>query len=227
VGTKRELKHTFNCRGVVAAPRQLNTIKINASYTAMTALTFPLELNLKLTDEQFWHLCQNNPNLQFERTATGELIIMPPTGGATSDRNSEINFQLRAWNRKTRLGKVFESAGGFKLPNGANRSPDASWLTIDRWNALTREERDKFLPLCPDFVLELRSPSDSLSQVQAKMKEYVENGAKLGWLIDPQRKIVEIYRIDRPVEILENPIQVSGEPVLPGFVLDLSEIFED
>ncbi|MDC0832397.1 hypothetical protein AY599_05665 [Leptolyngbya valderiana BDU 20041] len=193
----------------------------------MTALTFPLELDLKLTDEQFWNLCQNNPELQFERTATGELIIMPPTGGATSDRNSEINFQLRAWNRTTRLGKVFDSAGGFKLPNGADRSPDASWLKIDRWNALTPEEREKFLPLCPDFVVELRSPSDRLSQVQTKMREYMDNGAKLGWLVDPQRKIVEVYGDDRSVEILENPTQVSGDPVLPGFVLDFSEIFEN
>ncbi len=202
-------------------------VELSISSIAMTALTFPLELDLKLTDEQFWNLCQNNPELQFERTATGELIIMPPTGGATSDRNSEINFQLRAWNRTTRLGKVFDSAGGFKLPNGADRSPDASWLKIDRWNALTPEEREKFLPLCPDFVVELRSPSDRLSQVQTKMREYMDNGAKLGWLVDPQRKIVEVYGDDRSVEILENPTQVSGDPVLPGFVLDFSEIFEN
>jgi Uma2 family endonuclease len=122
---------------------------------------------------------------------------------------------------------VFDSSGGFTLPNGANRAPDASWLNGDRWNALTSEEREKFLPLCPDFVVELRSPSDSLPPIQAKMREYLENGAKLGWLIDPQRQIVEVYRDNGTVETLANPTQISGESVLPGFVLDLSEIFEE
>ena len=191
----------------------------------MVYLPSPLELELKLTDEQFWELCHQHQDLRFERTATGVLIIMPPTGGITGDRNSEINFQLRAWSRQNKLGKVFDSSTGFKLPNGADRSPDASWVKIDRWNALTQEQQEKFVPLCPDFVVELRSPSDALAKIRAKMQEYLENGAKLGWLIDPSRKVVEIYRRDREVEVLHSPTTVSGEDVLPGFVLDLSEIF--
>jgi Uma2 family endonuclease len=183
-----------------------------------------LELKIDLTDEQFFQLCQNNRDLRFERTVTGELIIMPPTGGITGDRNSELNFQLRAWNHQQKLGKVFDSSTGFKLPNGADRSPDASWVAIERWNALTPEQQEKFVPFCPDFVVELRSKSDVFSKVQAKMQEYIDNGAKLGWLIDPQRKIVEIYRPNREVEILRSPSTLSGENVLPEFILDLSEI---
>jgi Uma2 family endonuclease len=188
------------------------------------SLSSPLELEINLTDEQFFQLCQNNRDLRFERTADGELIIMPPTGGTTSDRNAELTYQLRAWSRQNNLGKSFDSSGGFKLPNGADRSPDASWVAIERWNALTPEQQEKFVPFCPDFVVELRSKSDVFSKVQAKMQEYIDNGAKLGWLIDPQRKIVEIYRPNREVQILRSPSTLSGEDVLPGFVLDLSEI---
>jgi Uma2 family endonuclease len=188
------------------------------------SLSSPLELEINLTDEQFFQLCQNNRDLRFERTATGKLIIMPPTGGTTSDRNAELTYQLRAWSRQNNLGKSFDSSGGFKLPNGADRSPDASWVAIERWNALTPEQQEKFVPFCPDFVVELRSKSDVFSKVQAKMQEYIDNGAKLGWLIDPQRKIVEIYRPNREVQILRSPSTLSGEDVLPGFVLDLSEI---
>ena len=191
----------------------------------MVYLQSPLELELQLTDEQFFELCYKHRDLKFERTATGALIIMSPTGGITSDRNSDINFQLRAWNRQQRLGKVFDSSGGFKLPNGAERSPDSSWVKLERWNALTSEERERFLPLCPDFVVELRSRSDSLTKKREKMQEYRDNGAKLGWLIDPQRQVVEIYRPDRDVEVLESPKTVSGEEILPGVVLDLAEIF--
>jgi Uma2 family endonuclease len=192
----------------------------------MAILSLPptLELQINLTDEQFFQLCQNNRDLRFERTADGELIIMPPTGGDTSDRNADLTYQLRGWNRENKLGKSFDSSGGFKLPNGADRSPDASWIKIERWEALTPEEREKFLPLCPDFVVELRSPSDSLEKLQAKMQEYIDNGARLGWLIDPQRKVVEIYRPNQKVEIRSSPTTLSGEDVLPGFVLDLSPI---
>ena len=191
----------------------------------MVCLPSPLELELKLTDEQFWKLCHQHQDLRFERTATGVLIIMPPTGGTTGDRNSEINFQLRAWNRQNKLGKVFDSSTGFKLPLGGDRSPDASWVKMERWNALTKEQQEKFLPICPDFVVELRSPSDGLKKLQEKMVEYRENGARLGWLIDPQRKVVEIYRRDRKVEVVQSPTTVSGEDVLPGFLLNLNEIF--
>ncbi|KYC35680.1 hypothetical protein WA1_07685 [Scytonema hofmannii PCC 7110] len=202
----------------------------------MAILSLPptLELQINLTDEQFFQLCQNNRDLRFERTAKGELIIMSPTGGETSVRpwrkpypayrNADLTYQLRGWNRQSDLGKSFDSSGGFKLPNGADRSPDASWIKIERWEALTPEEREKFLPLCPDFVVELRSPSDSLEKLQAKMQEYIDNGARLGWLIDPKRKVVEIYRPNQTVEVVQSPTTLSGEDVLPGFVLDLSPI---
>ncbi len=183
-----------------------------------------LELTINLSDEQFWQLCQNNREWKFERTASGELIIMAPTGGETSNRNIEIAYQVQGWSRQNNLGKAFESSGGFKLPNGANRSPDASWITVERWEALTQEQRRKFLPLCPDFVVELCSPSDSLAKTQEKMREYIANGTRLGWLIDPETKRVEIYRPGRDVEVVDNPATLSGENILPGFVLDLSTI---
>lgn len=183
-----------------------------------------LELKIDLTDEQFFQLCQNNRDLQFERTASGELLIMPPTGGETGNRNIELSYQLQSWSRQNNLGKAFDSSTGFKLPNGANRSPDASWVRLDQWDALSPEQREKFLPLCPDFAVELRSPSDSLKKIQEKIQEYIENGARLSWLIDRKNKRVEIYRPGRDVEIIENPVTLSGEDVLPGFVLDLTQI---
>jgi Uma2 family endonuclease len=184
----------------------------------------PVKLTLDLTDEQFFQLCQNNRNLRFERTATGEIIIKSPTGGETSNRNIELSYQLQGWSRQNNLGKAFDSNGGFKLPKGGNRSPDASWVTMARWNALTPEEREKFLPLCPDFVVELRSATDSLKELQDKMLEYLENGVRLAWLIDRQNLRVEIYRPGQDVEIIESPQSLSGEDVLPGFVLDLGPI---
>lgn len=192
-----------------------------------TTITLPptLQLSIELTDEQFFQLCRNNSDLRFERTGSGELIIMPPTGGETSNNNFEISVQLGIWNKQNNLGKGFDSNGGFTLPNGAVRAPDAAWIKLERWEALSQQQRRKFLPLCPDFVVELLSPTDSLPQVQAKMQEYIANGARLGWLIDTDTRRVEIYRPNRDVEILENPLALSGEDVLPGFVLDLSAIF--
>ncbi len=184
-----------------------------------------LELKIDLTDEQFWQLCHNNDHLRFETTAKGELIIMSPTGSITSDRNSDLNFQLRAWNRQNNLGKVFDSNGGFVLPNGAKLAPDSSWVKMDRWDALTPEEQNRFAPLCPDFVVELMSPSDTLQKTREKMEEYMENGAQLGWLINRTKRQVEIYRPNREVEILDNPQTVSGENILPGFILDLTTIW--
>ncbi|NEO95466.1 MAG: Uma2 family endonuclease [Moorea sp. SIO3G5] len=181
--------------------------------------------NINLTDEQFFMLCQDNPDLRFERSADGELIIMPPTGGITGDRNSDLNYQLRGWSRKNKLGKTFDSSTGFKLPNGANRSPDASWVKMERWNTLTEDEKEKYIPLCPDFVVELMSPSDTLEKTRAKMKEYRENGASLGWLINRKQQQIEIYRPNQDVEILNYPQTLSGEDILPGFVLDLTEIW--
>ncbi|MEO1430079.1 MAG: Uma2 family endonuclease [Cyanobacteria bacterium J06632_19] len=189
-------------------------------------IAFELDLdNINLTDEQFFQLCQNNPDMRFERTASGELIIMSPTGSITGNRNSDLNYQLTAWNRKYKLGKTFDSSSGFKLPNGAERSPDASWVKIERWDALSEEEQERFAPLCPDFVVELMFKRDTLEKTRAKMKEYMENGASLGWLINRKQKQIEIYRLNKKVEILESPQTISGEDVLPGFVLDLEEIW--
>jgi Uma2 family endonuclease len=181
-----------------------------------------------MTDEQFYQLCLANKEWRLELTAGGELIIMPPTGGETGIRNSDLNLQLGLWNRQTKLGKVFDSSTEFRLPNGAKRSPDASWVKLERWEALSREDRQRFPPLCPDFVIELRSKTDSLDELRAKMREYRDNNARLGWLIDPQTPLVEIYRPNRDVETINfsfnEPPTVSGEDVLPGFVLDLNPI---
>ena len=146
----------------------------------MTALTLNLNAVIKLTSEQFYQLCQANPDLKLERNANGELIVMPPTGGETGKRNSNINLQIGNWNQQTQLGEVFDSSTGFTLPNGADRSPDAAWVEKSRWSALTAEQREKFIPLCPDFVIELLSPNDSLKKTQDKMQEYIENGCRLG-----------------------------------------------
>jgi len=190
----------------------------------MTAIILNLDSIIHLTEEQFYLLCQANRDVKFERTAKGELVVMPPTGGETGDRNSEINFQLRAWNKQSGLGKVFDSSTGFKLPNGADRSPDAAWVRLERWEALTPQQRQKFPPLAPDFVVELRSATDELKPLQDKMQEYRDNGVPLGWLIEPHNHRVEIYRPEQDVEVLQSPISLSGEDVLPGFVLDLSQI---
>lgn len=187
----------------------------------MTAFTVNLEPVIHLTDEQFFQLCQVNRDLRFERNANGDLIIMTPTGGESSNQNAELTVDLGLWNRQAQMGVVFDSSGGFKLPNGADRSPDAAWIASHRWNALTPDQRRKFPPLAPDFVIELRSPSDDLKPLQAKMQEYLENGVRLGWLIDPQNSRVEIYRRDRPIEVISTPAQLSGEDVLPDFVLDI------
>lgn len=190
---------------------------------------FPLIVHLwpvlELTDEQFYEFCQINRDLRIERTARGEVVIMPPAGWKTSERNSEIGMQLRIWAKREGTGVVTDSSGGFVLPNGATRSPDAAWITHARLAALTAEQRDKFLPLCPDFALELRSPTDTLTALQAKMQEYLDNGARLGLLIDPVQRRVYVYRPQAPVECLENPGAVAGDPVLPGFILDLRDIW--
>lgn len=183
-----------------------------------------LELMIDLTDEQFFELCQKNSDYRFERSANGELIIRSPTGSETSNCNIELSFQLQAWSRQNKLGIAFDSSGGFKLPNGADRSPDASWIKIERWNALTTEQKIKFAPICPDFVVELLSPTDSLPTTRKKMQEYLDNGAKLGWLLNRKNQQVEIYRPGQAVEILQSPTSLSGEDVLPGFILELKGI---
>lgn len=189
----------------------------------MTAITLDLHSIVDLTDEQFYQLCRDNPDIKFERIASSELIIMPPTGWVAGNRNVELSFQLQAWSRSNNLGIAFDSSTGFTLPNGSDRSPDAAWVLRDRIEAINPDP-DKFLPLAPDFVVELMSASDVLERTQAKMREYRDNGVRLGWLIYPKEQQVEIYRPEREVEVLQSPPSLSGEGVLPGFVLELQGI---
>lgn len=191
----------------------------------MTALTLNFNAIIQLTSDQFYQLCTANPDLKLERNANGELIVMPPTGGETGKRNSNINLQLGIWNECTQMGELFDSSTGFTLPNQADRSPDAAWIEKSRWEALTSEQREKFIPLCPDFVIELLSPSDRLSQIQEKMREYMENGCRLGLLINRRNRQVEIYRLGREVEVLDAPSIISCEDVLPGFILNMQQIW--
>ncbi|MBD2483257.1 Uma2 family endonuclease [Planktothrix sp. FACHB-1365] len=191
----------------------------------MNALTVNLKSLIEMTDEQFFQLCQNNRELRFERNANGELIIMPPTGGETGNKNARITQQIMNWTDADGTGIAFDSSTCFKLPNGADRSPDASWIKLERWDALTDEEKQKFPPICPDFVIELLSPSDSLKTTQEKMKEYIDNGVGLGILINRKSRQVEIYRPEKEVEVLDSPATVSGEDVLKGFVLNLEMIW--
>lgn len=193
--------------------------------TTPLSLPTPLVLDLPLTDEQFFELCQKHRELKFERTASGELIIMSPTGGNTGKRNVKITTQLDLWNTQAQLGEVFDSSTGFKLPNGADRSPDAAWVSRDRWEALTAEQQERFVPLCPDFVVELMSPSDSLEKTRDKLEEYIANGAQLGWLINRRQRQVDIYRPGQSRETLDAPMTLFADPLLPGFVLDLAPIW--
>ena len=193
---------------------------------ANRGLLLHLRSSVNLTDNQLFELCVANRELRIERTAEGDLIIMPPTGGETSWRNSKINFALVNWARHDDIGVVFDSSGGFILPNGAMRSPDAAWVRRSRLEKLTPEQKRKFIPLCPDFVVELRSPTDSLRALQAKMQEYITNGAALGWLIDPIARRVSIYRPDKSVETQQQPATITGDPVLPGFVFDVAMVWK-
>jgi Uma2 family endonuclease len=181
--------------------------------------------SVHLTDEQFYDLCRDNPELRFELTARKELVIMSPTGMKTGWRNGKITQRLANWTEQDGTGVCFDSSAGFALPNGAKRSPDAAWIPMEKWQALTDEQKEKFGPLCPDFVVELRSPTDTLSSLQEKMKEYIENGAELGWLFEPKTMQAYIYRPNQPVECLDNPTSMSGDPVLRGFLFDPREIW--
>lgn len=178
----------------------------------------------RFTTADFEVFAAENPDLRLEMTKEGEMIIMMPANAASSNRNGKLTARLFNWTEADGTGMAFDSSAGFTLPNGAERSPDASWIRADRWQALTKEERDSFSPICPDFVVELRSKTDRLKPLQAKMKEYIECGARLGWLIDPKERKVHVYRPDAPVEVLDNPHEISGEPVLKGFVLKLEGI---
>ena len=188
----------------------------------------PFALNVqsaRLSDEQFSHLCQDNEDLRLELSAHGELIIMPGAGGKTGLRNAKITCQVTSWAQRSCTGLSFDSSTMFCLPNGAKRSPDGAWVRRERWNALTEEEQEAFVPLCPDFVLELRSATDSLMFLQDKMQEYIANGAQLGLLLDPKTKQAYVYRSNQAVERLDNPQTIAGDPLLPGFVLEMKGIW--
>ena len=191
------------------------------------SIELPKSIGLLVTQEQFAALAAANRDLRLERTAKGELIVNPPTGWETGERNCSISGELYLWWRNAgEPGKVFDSSTGFILPNGATRAPDASWVSQEGWQALTPEQRGTFANICPDFVIELRSSSDTLKSLQDKMREYIDNGAKLGWLIDPQQRRVEIYRPGKDLDVLENPAELSSEAVLPGFVLNLRRVWD-
>jgi Uma2 family endonuclease len=194
--------------------------------TERPALVLHLRPVIEMTREQFFEFCQLNRDVRIERTAEGDLVIMPPTGGETGARNARLIAQVTQWAEQDGSGVVFDSSTGFDLPNGATRSPDVAWVKRSRLAELTPEQKQRFLPLCPDFIIELRSPSEPLSILQEKMEEYLANGAQLGWLIDPVERRVYLYRPDAPVERLDNPTRLSGDPVLPGFVLDLEAVWE-
>ena len=191
----------------------------------MITYTIDLEPLGKITDEQFYQLCRRNPDIKFERNGKGELIIMPPTGGKIGNRNAELVTEFVIWNRRTKLGKVFDSSTCFKFPNRADRSPDVSWIKLERWQQLTPEQQEIFPPIVPDFVLELLSPSDRLKDLQEKMEEYMSNGVKLGWLIDRKTQTVEIYRQGQSKEVSLSPKFLSGEELLPEFELDLAIVW--
>lgn len=195
----------------------------------MSALIEPLKIDLSslhLTEEQFYQLCITNSDLRLERTSQGVLIVMPPVGGDSGNREMELGIDLGNWNRRTKLGKVFSSSTIFKLPGGGDRSPDAAWVELSRWEALTPEQRAKFPPIAPDFVMELRSRTDSLPALQTKMQEYLSSGVRLAWLFDPQHQRVEIYALGKAPEVRNLPTVLSGEDVLPEFQLAI-ELFTD
>ncbi len=181
--------------------------------------------SLRVTHRQFFELCKDNPELRLELTAQGELIAMSPTGSKTGLRNTVIIRQLAEWAKRDGNGVTFDSSAGFSLPNGAERSPDASWLRKVRWQALSPEEQESFAPLCPDFVVELRSPSDAVEVLKSKMSEYLDNGAELGWLLDPQTKRVYVFRPGKEIECLESPAKVLGDNLMEGFILDVEEVW--
>ena len=188
-------------------------------------LLMPDLTSLRLTAEQFEQVCRDNPDLRLELTSTGGLIVMPPTGSLTGKRNADLTRQVGVWAKKDGTGITFNSHAGFTLPNGAIRSPDVSWVRREKWDALTEDEQEEFAPFCPDFVIELKSRWQTLKAQQSKMEEYLDNGTKLGWFIDPRNRRVYIYRQGEEVEVLTDAATVSGDPILPGFVLQLADLW--
>ena len=190
-------------------------------------MTYTLDIRAftdSISDRNLQQLSRENPDLRFETDTNGKLIIMSPTGSMTGERNADLIYQVQSWNRKYKLGKVFDSSTGFKLANGAIRSPDVSWIAIERWNSLSDKQKRGFAPIDPDFVIELMSPTDDLATIQQKISEYIECGVKLGWLINPDEKEVEIYRLGKNKETLSNPSSLSGEDILTELTVDLAEI---
>jgi Uma2 family endonuclease len=199
--------------------------------TSTTVESEPLVLHFspilkKMSEEEFYEFCRLNPDLSLELTSEGDLIIMPPTGGKSGIRNAKLNVRLAGWAEKDGTGLAFDSSTLFTLPSGAKRSPDFAWVRNEQWDALTEDEQERFPPLCPDFVVELRSRTDTLKSLRQKMEEYVANGAQLGWLIDPLERKVHVYRPSAPVEELDNPQTISGAPLLGGMMLTLQEIWD-
>ena len=193
--------------------------------TESTPMTINLPAIAPMTHEQFYEFCLANRDLRIERTASGEVVIMPPAFSDTGNRNFNIAAQLWNWTEEDGTGIGFDSSAGFTLPNGATRSPDASWIRLERWNGLTEEQKASFAPICPDFVIELRSSSDTLISLQDKMQEYIANGVLLGWLIDRKNRTVYVYRLNQEPKFLDNPETVSGDPELSGFVLRMAKIW--
>jgi len=180
--------------------------------------------SLNLTDDQFIRLCSDNRDLRIEMSAERELIIMPPPGSKTGQRNANVIYSLMRWAKQDGTGICFATDTGFTLPNSAKRGPDAAWVRLERWNEIPEEQQERLAPLCPDFVVELRSPSDHLSDLERKMEEYIANGAQLGWLLDPFDKCAVIYRPGQPPARIEKPTILRGDPILPGFQSDFREI---
>ncbi len=191
----------------------------------MTAINIAAFTN-RISDQEFEKLCADNPESRFETTPEGKLIVMSPTGSESGRKNGKLFFQIELWNTQTKSGVTFDSSTGFKLSNGATRSPDVSWVENAKWNSLSKQQQRKFAPIDPDFVIELMSPTDDLTELQQKMTEYIDCGVKLGWLINPDDKQVEIYRNGQDKEILDNPQTLSGENVMPNLILDLTDIFD-
>jgi Uma2 family endonuclease len=193
--------------------------------SASAPLTIELPAVVEMTHQEFYEFCLANQNLRIERNANGEVVIMSPAFADTGNRNFNIAVQLGVWAERDGSGICFDSSSGFTLPNGATRSPDASWIKLDRWNALSDAQKASFAPICPDFVIELKSASDSLSTLQGKLQEYIENGAGLGFLIDRNLQTVHIYRPNQAPEVWEQPERVSGDPELPGLRLQMAKIW--
>jgi Uma2 family endonuclease len=194
---------------------------------ALPEIDQPVRLRFErpMTDEELMRFCAANEMVRVERDANGELILMSPAGGGAASRNSEITYQLVKWARETNSGNTFDSSAGFRLPDGSMRSPDAAWIAWPRWNALSEKHKEEFPPICPEFVIELRSPSDRLPELQAKMRLWIANGAEVAWLVDPSRKAVEVYRPGREAEVVEGGSAVEGDGPIAGFVLELGRVW--